>query len=140
MTFDKELASQITKRVDEFIDKNHADEDMTDVRSFLHHVVGRRAEAGSPVTDLSDARLDILLDTERKRRQAVRKAAQQLRSEQATTDPMYSGMAIGLMLAAEPNAHLRGLISGLANLKDEEVEGTASAITDAQENDGGKEE
>jgi hypothetical protein len=71
---------------------------------------------------------------------AVRKAEQQIRSEQAQTDPQYHGLAIGLMLAAENRADLRGLIAGLADLNDDEVEATASAITDAEEIGNGENE
>jgi hypothetical protein len=44
----------------------------------------------------------------------------QLRYEEAVqVSPEHQGMAIGLMLGAEKNPDLRGLVAGLAGLKDE---------------------
>jgi hypothetical protein len=55
----------------------------------------------------------------KQRQEMLAKAEALIRSEQAQASPEHQGMAIGLMLGAEKNPDLRGLVAGLAGLKDE---------------------
>jgi hypothetical protein len=73
--------------------------------------------------------------------ESAQKAAQRLRSEQAHTEPQYQALAIGLMIAGERRADLRGLVAGLAGITEEtESDVTPAAITAGTENHNGKEE
>ena len=104
-------------------------------RDFLVAAIRGRIASGG---NYPDGPLEMMVVAEKQRRKLAKKAESQIRTEQGTTDPMYSGMAIGLMIAGEPRADLRGLIVGLAGIQDEEVEAQPATIIAGQENDSGK--
>jgi hypothetical protein len=130
------LEIKARRRVATYI-KRHPDS--WDVRDFVLEAVWNRFKTGDQ-SYYTDCGLEQLVAAERNRRELVKKAEQQIRSERAKTGYQYHGLAIGMMIAGESRADLRGLIVGLAGIEDEVVEAQPAAITAGQENDGGKTE
>jgi hypothetical protein len=111
---ESELTKKVNKRYAAFA-KYHPG--VFEFRDFLVAAIRKRIEEGG---NYPDDPLKEMVAEERKRRELIKKAEQTIRSEQAQIDPVYKGMVVGMMIAGAKSPELKGLVAGLAGLKDEE--------------------